>query len=44
MLAPPEKEQRIVAEIGAAYAREYGRVPTTWWSRASAGARREAVG
>lgn len=43
MLLPPDKEQRIVAEIGAAFEREYGRAPATWWSRASAGVKREPI-
>jgi galactokinase len=43
MLLPPEREQRIVAEIGSAFQQEYGRVPATWWSRASSGVRREPV-
>lgn len=43
MLAPPEKEQRIVAELGTAYEKAYGRVPAIWWSKASSGVRREKV-
>ena len=43
MLLPPEREQRIVAEIGQAFEREYGRAPATWWSRASSGVKREPV-
>jgi galactokinase len=43
MLLPPEREQRIVAEVSAAFERQYGRVPVTWWSRASSGVKREPV-
>jgi galactokinase len=43
MLLPEDREQRIVAEIGGAFEREYGRVPATWWSRASSGVKREPV-
>ena len=43
MLLPPEKEQRIAAEVGSAFEQEYGRAPVTWWSRASSGVRREPV-
>ncbi len=42
-LLPPEKERRIVADLGAAFQQEYGRLPVTWWSRASGGVRREPV-
>ena len=43
MLLPPEREQRIVAETGEAFEKEYGRAPVTWWSRASPGVRREPI-
>jgi galactokinase len=43
MLLPEEREQRIVAEISAAFQGKYGRVPAAWWSRASSGVRRESV-
>lgn len=43
MLLPPDREQRIVAEISDAFARHYGRVPAAWWSRASSGVKREPV-
>jgi galactokinase len=43
MLLPPEREQRIVAEIGSAFEQEYGRAPVTWWSRASSGVKNEPV-
>ena len=43
MLLPPEREQRIVAEVSDAFAGQYGRVPNAWWSRASSGVRRESI-
>jgi galactokinase len=43
MLLPPEREQRIIAEIGSTFEKQYGRVPATWWSRASSGVKREPV-
>lgn len=44
MLLPPDREQRIVAEISYAFAQAYGRAPRAWWSRASSGVKREAIG
>jgi galactokinase len=44
MLAPPEREARIVAEIGGDFAARFGRHPVTWSTRASGGVRRETVG
>jgi galactokinase len=43
MLVPPEKESRVVAELGAAFEQQYGRRPVIWWSRASSGVRRERI-
>jgi galactokinase len=43
MLLPPEREQRIVAELSEAFARQYGRAPAVWWSRASSGVKREPI-
>jgi galactokinase len=43
MLLPPEREQRIIAEISAAFEGQYRRVPQAWWSRASSGVKREPV-
>lgn len=43
MLCPVETERRIVASLGAAYEKQYGRQPAIWWSRASSGVRPERV-
>jgi galactokinase len=43
MLLPPDREQRIVAQISTAFEQEFGRTPVTWWSRASAGVKSERV-
>jgi galactokinase len=43
VLAPPEHEARIVAEIGGDFADRFGRHPVTWSTRASGGVRRETV-
>jgi galactokinase len=41
VLAPPEQEARIAAEIGGDFAARFGRHPAIWSTRASAGVRRE---
>jgi galactokinase len=43
VLAPREREARIVAEIGRDFAARYGRHPAMWSTRASGGVRRETV-
>jgi galactokinase len=43
VLAPPEREARILAEISRDFGDRFGRVPDAWSTRASAGARREAL-
>jgi galactokinase len=43
VLAPPEGEARIVAELGGDLAARFGRHPTIWSTRASGGVRRETV-
>jgi galactokinase len=43
VLAPPEQEARIVAEIGGDFAGRFGRHPVTWSTRASGGVRRETL-
>jgi galactokinase len=43
VLAPREREARIVAEIGGDFAARFGRHPATWSTRASGGVRRETV-
>jgi galactokinase len=43
MLVPAAKEQRVLAEVGVAYETKFGRVPVTWWSRASSGVKREPL-
>lgn len=43
VLAPAEREMRIVAEIGGDFQRRFGRIPATWSTRASAGVRRETI-
>jgi hypothetical protein len=43
VLAPPEEERRIVADVAAEFQARFGRWPQTWSTRASAGARREAI-
>ena len=43
MLAPREREARIVAEIGGDFAACFGRHPAMWSTRASGGVRRETV-
>ncbi len=41
VLAPPERERRILAALGETFAGRFGRTPSIWWSRAGAGVRRE---
>lgn len=43
VLAPREREARIVAEIGGDFAVRFGRHPAMWSTRASGGVRRETV-
>ncbi len=43
MLAPVEREARIIAEIQEDFRRAFGRIPTIWSSRPSKGARWENV-
>jgi galactokinase len=43
VLAPAERESRIVAEIGRDFAGRFGRSPVVWSTRASGGVRRETV-
>jgi galactokinase len=43
VLAPADREARIVAEIGRDFQERFGRVPPIWSSRAGSGVRREAV-
>ena len=43
VLAPPQHDRRIIAEIAGDFAARFGRLPETWSSRASAGVRREAI-
>jgi len=43
VLAPAEREARIVAEIGTDFEKCYQRLPVTWSTRASGGVRRETI-
>jgi galactokinase len=43
VLAPAEREARIVAEIGSDFQQRYQRLPVTWSTRASRGVRRETI-
>jgi galactokinase len=43
LLAPAEREARVVAEVGGDFQRRYGRMPVTWSTRASRGVRRETI-
>jgi galactokinase len=43
VLAPAEHEARIVAEISGEFRRHYGRIPSTWSTRASSGVRRDTI-
>jgi galactokinase len=44
VLAPPEREARIMAEIAGDFESSFGRLPEIWSTRASAGVRREELG
>jgi galactokinase len=43
LLAPPEVEARLVAEVGSDFQNQYGRMPVTWSTRATGGVRRETL-
>jgi galactokinase len=43
VLAPPEREAWIVAEIAGDFEARFGKAPETWSTRAAAGVRREAI-
>jgi len=43
VLAPAEREARIVAEVGGDFQRRYQRLPVTWSTRAGRGVRRETI-
>ncbi|HWN20102.1 MAG TPA: galactokinase [Gemmatimonadales bacterium] len=43
VLAPAEREARVVAEIGRDFEKQYQRLPVTWSTRASRGVRRETI-
>ena len=43
VLAPADREARIIAEVCRDFGDQFGRVPRAWSSRASAGVRREAL-
>ena len=43
VLAPPEREARLLTEVGRDFRERYGRVPEIWSTRASSGVRRESV-
>jgi len=43
LLAPAEREARIVAEVTRDFAERFGRAPEIWSSRAASGVRREAI-
>ena len=43
VLAPTDREARILAEVGRDFREHFGRAPTIWSTRASSGVRREAV-
>ena len=43
LLAPPDRESRIVAEVGSDFQKRFGLMPVTWSSRAARGVRRETV-
>jgi len=43
VLAPPDREARIVAEVGSDFHKRYRRMPATWNTRASRGVRRETI-
>jgi galactokinase len=43
VLAPADREARILAELTRDFGDRFGRVPAAWGTRAAAGARREAL-
>lgn len=43
MLLPPDREARILAQLGRDVGDQFGRVPEAWSTRASGGVRREAL-
>ena len=43
VLAPAEREARMVAEIGGDFEKRFQRLPVTWSTRASRGVRRETI-
>lgn len=43
VLAPADREARILAEVSRDFGDRFGRLPDAWSSRAAAGARREAL-
>ncbi len=43
VLAPADREARILAEVSRDFGDRFGRVPVAWSTRAAAGARREAL-
>ena len=43
VLVAPEREARVVAEIGRDFEKRYRRLPVTWSTRASRGVRRETI-
>jgi galactokinase len=43
VLAPADREARVLAEITRDFGDRFGRVPVAWSSRAASGARREAL-
>jgi galactokinase len=43
LLAPAEREARVVAEVGSDFQQQHGRMPVTWSTRASRGVRRETI-
>ncbi len=43
VLAPPQRDARIVAEIVGDFEARFGRPPETWSTRAAGGVRREAI-
>ena len=43
VLAPAERETRVLAEVSRDFGDRFGRVPVAWSTRASGGVRREAI-
>ena len=43
VLAPAEREARIMAEVGSDFQKRYQRLPRSWSTRASRGVRRETI-